>query len=119
MDARYLNYTKKDIQRLIEYYLGTPRIYNYCYENSKEFREFVDNANEEMKAAIKKMHRAHYISRCQEPLAHIGTFGLSLIGKKLAENKELKRLEETIKGEEFKTFFKNFNDVVLLSEINK
>lgn len=118
MDANNLNYTEKEIENIIEYYLGKPKIYKYCYENSPEFKEYIDNASEEMKAAIKKMHRGYYGTHCQDPLVHLGTFGLSLVGKKLAENKEFKRLEETIRTEEFKTLFKNFDLIVLKSKMN-
>lgn len=118
MDAKYLRYTEKEIENIIEYYLGTPKIYKFCYENSPEFKEYVDTASEKMKNSIKKMHTFYYAKHCKEPLVHIGTFGLSFVGKKFAENKEFKKLEETIKGEEFKTLFKNFNEIVYRSKIN-
>ena len=118
MEAKDLRYTEKELSNIIEYYLGTPKIYKFCYENSIEFKEYVDNASEEMKKAIKKMHTGYYASHCQEPLVHLGTFGLSLIGKKIAENKEIKKLEETIKSEEFKTLFKNFDEIIIRSKLN-
>lgn len=81
MDEKRLNYSEKEIQKIIEYYLGKPKIYKFCYENSIEFKKYVDNASEEMKKAIQKMHTGYYASHCQEPLVHLGTFGLSLVGK--------------------------------------
>lgn len=118
MDTKYLNYSKKDIKRINEYYLGNPKIYKYCYENSPEFKSFIDNANDELKSAIKKMQTAYYASHCQEPLVHLGTFGLSLVGKKIAEKKEFDKLDETIRSEEFRTLFKNYYEIVLRSELN-
>lgn len=118
VEAKDLRYTEKELKNIIEYYLGTPKIYKFCYENSIEFKEYVDNASEEMKKAIKKMHTGYYASHCQEPLVHLGTFGLSLVGKKIAENKEFKKLEETIKSEEFKTLFKNFDEIIIRSKLN-
>ena len=118
MEAKYLNFDKKEMRHIIEYYLGTPKIYKFCYENSPEFREYVDNASDEMKKAIKKMHVGYYGAHCQDPLIHLGTFGLSFVGKKIAENKEFKKLEETIRSEEFKTLFKNFDEVVFRSNLN-
>lgn len=117
MDAMNLKYTEKEINNIIEYYLGKPKIYKYCYENSPEFKNYVDNASEETKKAIKKMHVGYYGAHCQEPLVHLGTFGLSLVGKKIAENKEFKKLEETIKSEEFKTLFKNFDEIITRSKL--
>ena len=78
----------------------------------------MDNANDEMKKAIKKMHIGYYGAHSQEGLVHLGTFGLSLVGKKIAENKEFKKLEETIKSEEFKTLFKNFDEIIIRSKLN-
>lgn len=118
MEAKYLRYSEKEIEKIIEYYLGTPKIYKYCYQNSLEFKNYVDNASEETKKAIKKMHTGYYGAHCQEPLVHLGTFGLSLVGKKITENKEFKKLEETIKSEEFKTLFKNFDEIIIRSKLN-
>lgn len=118
MDTKYLKYTEKEINNIIEYYLGKPQIYKYCYEHSLEFKNYVDNASDEIKKAIKKMHMGYYGAHCQEPLVHLGTFGLSLVGKKIAENKEFKKLEETIKSEEFKTLFKNFDEIIIRSKLN-
>ena len=71
-----------------------------------------------MQKAIKKMHMGYYGTHCQEPLVHLGTFGLSFVGKKIAENKEFKKLEETINGEEFKALFKNFDEIIFRSKMN-
>ena len=30
MEAKYLRYSEKEIEKIIEYYLGTPKIYKYC-----------------------------------------------------------------------------------------
>ncbi len=117
MDARYLRYNKKELKRIVQYYLGTPKIYKYCYEHSPEFKEFIDNADDSLKAAIKKMHTGYYASKCQEPLVHLGTFGLSLVGKKIAEKKEFAKLEETIKSDEFKTLFKNYYEIALRANL--
>ena len=35
----------RELSRIFEYYLADPDIYNYCYENSEEFRFFIDNAD--------------------------------------------------------------------------
>lgn len=117
MEARYLRYTVKEFNRIIEYYIGTPKIYKYCYENSKEFKNFIDNINDSRKKKIKSMHVGYYGVHCREPLAHLGTFGLSFVGKKLAENKEFKKLDETINSDEFKTLFKNFDEVLAINGI--
>lgn len=113
---KMLNYSEKELKNIIEYYLGKPKIYKYCYENSLEFKAYIDNASDEMKAAIKKMHNGYYAAHCQEPLVHLGTLGLSLIGKKIAENNEFKKLDETIKSEEFKILFKNFDEIIIRSK---
>ena len=55
MEARYLRYTVKEFNRIIEYYIGTPKIYKYCYENSKEFKNFIDNINDSRKKKIKSI----------------------------------------------------------------
>ena len=117
MEAKDLRYTEKELMNIIEYYLGTPKIYKYCYENSHEFKEFVDGADENMKAAIKKMHRGYNMFHCKDPLVHLGTFGLSMVGKKIAEKRELDKLAETIKSDEFKTLFKNFNEITLRTNL--
>ena len=54
MDVKYLKYTEKEFNQIIKYYIGTPKIYKYCYEHSPEFKEFIDNSNDEFKKAIKK-----------------------------------------------------------------
>ena len=113
MEAKDLRYTEKELSKIIEYYLGTPQIYKYCYENSSEFKEFVDGADENMKAAIKKMHRGYNMLHCKDSLVHLGTFGLSMVGKKIAEKRELDKLDEAIRSDEFKTLFKNFNEITL------
>ncbi|MBQ8550166.1 MAG: hypothetical protein IJ426_02375 [Clostridia bacterium] len=117
MEVRYLRYTLKEFQNIIEYYLGTPKIYKYCYEKSSEFKEFVDNINESRKKEIKKLHMAYYAVNCKEPLVHLGTFGLSFLGKKIAENKEFQKLDETINSDEFKTLFTRFDEVLAVNGI--
>ena len=112
MEIRYLRYTAKELSRIIEYYIGTPKIYKYCYENSEEFKNFIDNATEIRKKKIKTLHTAYHCAHCREPLVHLATFGLSFGGKKLAEKKEFKELDETIKGDEFKTLFSKFDEVL-------
>ena len=117
MEAKDLRYTVKEINKIIEYYLGTPKIYKYCYENSKEFKGFIDNISDSRRKKIKAMHIGYRAAHSSEALAHLGTFGLSFLGKKLADNKEFKKLEVTINSDEFKTLFKNFDAVLVLNGI--
>lgn len=111
MDVKYLKYTEKEFNQIIKYYIGTPKIYKYCYEHSPEFKEFIDNSNDEFKKAIKKMHLGHSGLAVRDTLVHISTMGLSLIGQSRAEKKEFAKLDEIIKSDEFKTLFKNFYEV--------
>ena len=118
MEANDLKYTNEELNNLIEYYLGTPKVYNYCYENSPEFKKFVDNADDEMKSAIKKMHTGYNMLHCKDALVHLGSFGLSWVGKKIAESREFAKLDETIKSDEFKILFENFNEIVLRNKFD-
>ena len=104
--------TDKELSRILEYYCANPTIYEYCYENSPEFKFFIDNANDELKENFKKMQKAYRASHCRDGLTHIGTFGLSLVGKKISQNNELKRVAEKIETEEFKEFFKNLGELL-------
>ena len=89
----------------------------YCYENSPEFKEYVDNANEKMTHSIKTMHKYYYGSHVQEYLLHFATMGLTLLFKKLREKKEFAKLKKTIQSDEFKTLFSNFDTVLLNNKI--
>lgn len=116
MDPKYLIYSQKEIESIVKYYLGTPDIYKYCYNNSPEFKFFVDNANEKLKKNIKQMHTAYHLSHIHEYLMHCATMGISLIIKKLLELKKFSDLKKTIESDEFKTLFQNFDTVLLYNK---
>ncbi len=112
MEIRDLRFTAKELNRMIEYYIGTPHVYKFCYENSVEFRWFIDTANEERRRKIKLLHTGNYFSRASEPLWHLATGGLSLAAQAIKRNKEYKELEETINSKTFKMLFLNFDKVL-------
>ena len=76
----------------------------------------MDNADDDVKKAIKKMHLANYGKCCSESVFHLATCGLSFAAKKIAEKKEFAKLEQTIKTEEFKTLFSNFYEITLRAQ---
>ena len=65
------------------------------------------------------MHRCYRLSRINEPFFHMMTFGISYVFKKIAQKREFDRLRNIIDGDEFKTFFKNFNNIALRIQMEK
>lgn len=112
MKVEYLRYSNKYINSIIRYYIGTPKIYRYCYKNCTEFRDFIDNSNDERKKTIRSLHRSYRMVHCRDPLVFIGTCGIAFLIKKIGDLIEYKKVNKTIQGDEFKTLFGNFDEVL-------
>lgn len=114
MEIVNLNFTRKEFNNLLEFYLGKKYIFNFCYENSKEFKAFIDNCSEERLKKIKKLQTAETLSHANRPLWALATCGATAIATKAHHDKQLKELANTIQTDSFKTLFSNF-DLVLLN----
>ena len=43
MEIKTEEITEKELRSILEFYFGKLYIYNYCYKNSLEFKNFIDN----------------------------------------------------------------------------
>ena len=118
MEMISLEFTKKEFDRMLEFYLGKKYIYKFCYENSVEFKEFIENCSEERLNKIKKLQLAETLSHARRPLLALGTYGMSAIAIKIHHDKQLKELAYTIKTDQFKTLFSNFDAVLLNNDLS-
>ena len=118
MEIISMKFTAKEFSKILEFYFGKKYIYNFCYENSKEFKNFIDNCSAERLNKIKKLQLAETLSHAKAPLLALGTYVMSAIATKIHHNKQLKELETTIQSAQFKTLFSNFDNVLLNNDLS-
>ena len=118
MEIVSMEFTKKEFNHILEFYFGKKYIYNFCYENSAEFKSFIDNCSEERMNKIKKLQLAESLSHAKRPLLAVATYGMSAVATKMHHNKQLKELEYTIQTEAFKNLFANFDAVLLNNDLS-
>lgn len=118
MEIVSLEFTRKEFNHILEFYFGKKYIYKYCYENSAEFKRFIDGCSEERLNKIKKLQLAETLSHAKRPLLALGTYGMSAVATKIHHNKQLKELENTIQTDAFKTLFSNFDAVLLNNDLS-
>ncbi len=118
MEINNMIFTKKEFNQMLEFYFGKKYIYNFCYENSTEFKQFIDNCSEERLNKIKKLQLAETLSHARRPLLALSTYGMSAVAEKLHHNKQLKELSSTIKTDAFKTLFSDFDNILLNNDLS-
>lgn len=89
--------TSKRLSKLLHYYVGRYAVFSFCYENSCEFKGFVDKMDE------------HYICK----------FRAKSRKEKPLRKYEEKRLSKIIKTKPFKELFTRFEDLLLINGIEK
>ena len=114
MEIVSLEFTKKEFDRIIGFYFCKKYIFDFCYENSPEFKNFIDNCSEDRLKTIKKLQRLTTLSHAKRPVWALATMGATAIATKVHHDKQLKELANTIQTDAFKTLFSNF-DLVLLN----
>lgn len=114
MEIFSLTFTKREFNNLLEFYFGKKYIYKFCYENSPEFKEFIDKCSHSRLEKIKRLQLAETLSHARRPILAVATYGMSAVATKIHHDKQLKELADTIKTDSFKTLFSNF-DLVLLN----
>jgi len=118
MEVISLEYTRREFDHLLEFYFGKKYIYKYCYVNSKEFKNFIDNCSEERLNKIKGLQLSETLSHARRPLLAMATYGMSAVATKIHHDKQLKELSETIQTDSFKTLFSNFDAVLLHNDLS-
>ena len=97
------------ISNVISVYVTNPSIYNYAYDNSQVFRNFINNSSEDMK-------KLYNIVRNQNRFKNIrsGIFGLACmttifapiaIGKGISKAIKTNNIKKTVNSDAFNEFF--------------
>ena len=118
MEILSLTFTRREFNNILEFYFGKKYIYTFCYENSPEFKKFIDTCSAERLNKIKKLQLSETLSHARRPLLALGTYGLSAVATKIHHNKQLKELEYTIQSDSFKILFSNFDAVLLNNNLS-
>lgn len=88
-------FTQVEFDALMKYYFGCSRVYEFCYENSEQFKTFVDKSDERRSEKIK-----------------------ALMHSVVNEPKNLEgELNSIISSKEFKNLFSRFDEVLLINGI--
>lgn len=106
----------KDLEKIFEAYVCDSDVYEYAYANCAEYRNFIDNMNDDVKKKIRIAHTGWKVSngaeKFREGLFHAGTFGLSFGIKKLMNIKKKSKKEmiiELVESDDFVNFFRALN----------
>ena len=105
----------KELERRVRYayenYICEPDVYKYAYENSKEFRRYINSLPEERMEKIKRAHAALSVSNgvhnLRKGMIHASTFGLSFLAEKALFKSKKQKIIEIVESEEFATLFNN------------
>lgn len=104
--------TEKELKSILEFYFGKLYIYNYCYKNSLEFKNFIDNCSEERRRKIKKLQFTY----AKRPIITLD-IGMSADKLKQLHDNQLKELLYIIQSDSFKTFFSDFDNILLSNKL--
>ena len=110
MELSDCNYTFDEIKNMLNYYVATPHIYDYCYKNSPEFKSFIDSRSKEDLDSFKQLRTMY--KEIHRPRDYFLLHGELYLTKKKRDKREVEALPEKIESEEFKFFFSHFDEIM-------